>query len=421
MILKLIKLSCILLFVSTGVYGQKNKDIQLEYILNQFSEALIKGDANMINTLLSDDFVYLNQTGVFAKQEVESTYKSFPKVSKIKYGKIQPNQDYTIVNAMAYLANGSKKKFGLIVDKYYIIERVGLFEQFLGLPDPVLNIISKAKLICSIPIKKVNDIIIISFKINGSKDFLNFMFDSGAGITALDSAKATLLGIKAKPGAKGLMSASGNDATLKSFAEARIRFGALDLKIKDGVLSNLDNFTKAAGVPIDGIIGYDLLKDHLVELNLDQMVFNIYQGSRIKVKNCEVLPITIDRNGAMVSLTLKTLNQEFKGKFLYDSGSGSSISLNAYGEFKTKISKEISNVGKIGSLDFLNHYSELMTGTITTVEIGNLSFNEIDIEVDNDNLAQWSPMNGLIGIKFIEKFNTWFDYPQEQILIVPRK
>lgn len=55
------------------------------------------------------------------------------------------------------------------------------------------------------------------------------------------------------------------------------------------VFDNSINFTPILGVPVHGIIGYDLLKDFIVEINYRRQFIKLHNPQTYKYKNVETV------------------------------------------------------------------------------------------------------------------------------------
>lgn len=129
-----------------------------------------------------------------------------------------------------------------------------------------------------VPMVLVDDIIFVDLTINGSPEPLHFMFDTGAGITVLDSAIAAKLNITSTNQIP--IGTAGKVIQAPLSSPHRITLGTalvvnnITLAIID--LSHLDQYLKT---PVDGIIGSDLLQNFVVETNIDAREMRFYSSS----------------------------------------------------------------------------------------------------------------------------------------------
>lgn len=123
----------------------------------------------------------------------------------------------------------------------------------------------------SIPFEQFGDHIIIKVKIDNS-EALDFIFDSGAGITVLDQDIADKLELVKH---KVIL----NEGTVTG---SIIKHNTIEV---DGYLieknikvysTDLDHLEISLGRDFDGIVGFDIMKHHAVRIDYDNQLFEIY-------------------------------------------------------------------------------------------------------------------------------------------------
>ena len=116
-----------------------------------------------------------------------------------------------------------------------------------------------------IPFSLINDVMIMKGKINGKK--LKLCFDSGAEVTVLDNRLPEdvyqLVQINAR---KNLVGSSGSSVEVL-FGNLRGLDLGYSVNSASVIISDLNLMGRSYGQRIDGIIGYDLLKEGIVSIN----------------------------------------------------------------------------------------------------------------------------------------------------------
>ena len=250
------------------------------------------------------------------------------------------------------------------------------------------------ELIDKVPIQLVEKLIFIEVFVNDSKQPMNFMFDSGAGITVIDTKTSKELGLTTSQTSK--IATSGKTIEAKESTSNILKLSE-NLKVEDCSLfiMDLSHISEYLKFNIDGIIGFDLLDQNIVETNIDAMEMRFFKkdnyvghinqlnlidlesnnfGLPIEIrpkgtKKAIKLIVKID-TGAMNYLTLHNnlvsknnlINKNKKYKIRKGFGADSTMTSN----LKSKISlakfasKEWKNIPVVLEIDSLNQNSKRM-------------------------------------------------------------
>jgi len=182
----------------------------------------------------------------------------------------------------------------------------------------------------TIPFKLVNNLIIIPVEVNGIE--LSFLLDTGVSkpilfnLTDKDSIQIkniTPITIKGLGGNKPIdaLRSIGNTFELKGlYNPSQELYVVLDEEI---------NFSARIGFNIHGIIGYDLFKNFIVEVNYSKKRLKFYNPEKYKYrkcKKCEQIPLTLYRNKPYVVAAVSIENRaEVPAHLLVDSGSSDAV------------------------------------------------------------------------------------------------
>jgi hypothetical protein len=182
-----------------------------------------------------------------------------------------------------------------------------------------------------IPFKFINNLIFIPVKINGEE--LTFLLDTGVEqslLFSLDDKDEVKLFDVERLKLKGLGS---NDA-IDSYKSSKNK-----VEIKDFVDYNheiyivLDqefNFSSHVGIPVNGIIGYNFFKSHIVEINYDRKKIIVYDHNNKKLdrklqKEFSKDSITIEDKKPYCISKIKTSEQTILSKLLIDTGNSDAL------------------------------------------------------------------------------------------------
>lgn len=223
---------------------------------------------------------------------------------------------------------------------------------FLG----AIQVIAKPK---KIKVQVVNNLILIPVKLNGYD--LTFLLDTGVNKTILFNVDPSIFNYKTSPETSMLMGlGSQNQHESKRFFGNR-------LEIEDIVIDDLDvflinnsiiNFTPRLGHHVDGVIGYDFLKEYTVEINYTSKYIKCFEGYESKrLKLDKYVPFNLEFHNNKPYLDVKVMMDDFltSVKMLIDTGGSESVWLIERPELnilapKTNFFEDYLGLGLSGSI-----------------------------------------------------------------------
>ncbi len=176
----------------------------------------------------------------------------------------------------------------------------------------------------------INNLIIIPVEINGTE--LTFILDSGVSkpilfnLSESDSipinnvSEVTIRGLGGGEPMKAL-SSKGN-----AFKLGKAKNYSQDLYV---VLDREINFSTSLGIPVHGIMGYDLFRDFIVEVNYSSRKLKLHNPKYYKYRDrrkTQTIPLTIEKRKAYVEGTvLMRDTSNIPVKLLVDTGSSDAL------------------------------------------------------------------------------------------------
>jgi hypothetical protein len=275
----------------------------------------------------------------------------------------------------------------------------------------------------SIPFKFINNLIFIPIKVNGIE--LNFLLDSGVEETILfsmeDKKEVSFFNVE-KITLRGL----GSEASIEGLKSTKNRLECNGLKSENHllyiVLDQGFNLSSHIGIPVNGIIGYNFLKNNLVEINYGSKKISVYKDSdknrkRIKKKFQEV-PITIERSKPYIVSSVFLNSNEIPVKLLIDIGNSDAIWL---------FEKESKGI-KIPAKNFEDYLGKGFSGDVegkraqvAKFKISNFEFrNPIVAFPDSTsikNVRMVKDRAGSVGSEILKRFSIIFDYTNQQLFL----
>jgi PDZ domain/Aspartyl protease len=274
-----------------------------------------------------------------------------------------------------------------------------------------------------IPFKFINNLIFIPIKVNGIE--LNFMLDSGVEETILFSMedkkevsffnveKITLRGLGSEASIEGLKSTS-NTLEVKGLKSSN--------HLLYIVLDQSFNLSSHIGIPVNGIIGYNFLKNNLVEINYGSKKISVYKETdknrkRIN-KKFQLVPITIERSKPYIASSVVLNSNEIPVKLLIDIGNSDAIWL-----FENK-SKGI----KIPEKNFEDYLGKGFSGDVEGKRARVSKFKMYNFEFINPivafpdstsikNVRMVKDRAGSVGSEILRRYSIVFDYPNQKLFL----
>ena len=188
------------------------------------------------------------------------------------------------------------------------------------------------------------------------------------------------------------------------------------------VFDNAINFTPRLGIPVHGIIGFDLFRDFTVEINYSSRYLKIYKPELYVYKNCdkcEQLNLSFYNNKPYIDGAVKIGEQNIPVKLLIDTGSSDALWL---------FEEDSLGIMPIDHKYFEDFLGKGLSGSVygkrSKVKSFNLkSFYLKDVNVafpDSTSISyakRHEDRNGSISGEILKRFNMIVDYKNARITL----
>ncbi|MFH4964988.1 aspartyl protease family protein [Gaetbulibacter sp. M235] len=176
----------------------------------------------------------------------------------------------------------------------------------------------------------INNLIIIPVEVNGIK--LSFILDTGVSKTIIFNYLNISDSLKIKDPEPIYLRGLGDGESVEALKSKNNIF-----EIGDATNFNQDlfavfnekiNFAPRLGIPIHGIVGYDLFKDLVVEINYSNKYIRLTEPKKFnykKCKKCETLNLEFYNNKPYLNASVKIENRDIPIKLLIDSGGSDAL------------------------------------------------------------------------------------------------
>jgi hypothetical protein len=265
-----------------------------------------------------------------------------------------------------------------------------------------------------IPFELISNHIYVKIEVNDSL-YLNFLLDTGAQLSYIDSSKAFEYKIK-KVDRQKVRRVSFSDE-VSFFRLDSIKIGNLTIFDQDVVGLSLSPLSKFEGTTLDGILGYDFLQRFVVEIDYINQILTIYEPDKFNYAGeGEVLKLDL---GWYLPKIKAIVDGEHEGIFEIDTGSRNGLDLSFLfvkeHKFLEKYPKHLEaslGFGITGSIPGV-------VGRIGSFQLGSflIKFPVTGFYLEDKKSFSLLKIAGKIGGGILEKFKVIFDYPHYRMIL----
>jgi hypothetical protein len=249
-----------------------------------------------------------------------------------------------------------------------------------------------------------------------------FLLDTGASITVIDSAYAAQHGMKTEgqigvtgAGAAGGASFASLDSIVVRGADGN---GVVVAGQKVGVLALNAHLEPFFWKPVAGVLGYDFISRFVMTVDYDRQVLTLRDPKGFHYEgNGAALPMTMAGN---IPVVKAQLDGDLDGDFRLDVGSGSTVDLHSpfvrKQDLKSRVGKTIDVLG--------GGFGGTFTSSLCRMkrfQLGKYSWNEplaVLSQAETGGLAS-EDYAGNIGNHVLERFVCTFDYEHRMVYLEP--
>lgn len=274
-----------------------------------------------------------------------------------------------------------------------------------------------------IPFEMVTRHIFINVRVNNSAP-LSFILDTGDKFAIVDLARAKSLGLNLQNevhvGGAGPGVLTGSTVQGASVIVAGLEGNAQPVALA----IPLDRLQPRFGHDIDGIIGGDLIKQYVVEIDYPAHVLRFHDKDKFTYAGPgESIPMRLNSAGHPVIEADVTVagRPAIKGKFVIDIGSGGSLALHApfvaQEHLPSPDQKTIRPIGFGGTGGRVTG----RFGRIAELRIGKFQIADTPTLFSEDKAGALAgrELQGNIGAQILSKFKVFLDYGRDRIILEP--
>jgi hypothetical protein len=275
--------------------------------------------------------------------------------------------------------------------------------------------------LAQLPIELTDGYIRVKLRVNDS-EALDFIFDTGATRTIIDSVTAARIGLVAAERTRN----NGQGRFVERIIEGvTLSAGRLVLEELELLQRSSERMELSLGVNIDGVIGADLLRDYVIEIHYDDRLLAIFDsGTYVYTGTGNRWDIEANQYFSLVTAEIGLGDGEILvGRYLIDTGAGLPLALN------TPFVNDNNLLERIGArhLAYILRAQDVAMsshpGRVPHFKLGGYQFDSLPVLLSQTEAGPLSPsaIAGIIGNRIWRRFNTVYDYGRDRIYLEPNE
>jgi predicted aspartyl protease len=250
-----------------------------------------------------------------------------------------------------------------------------------------------------IPFEYRDGLIWLKVRAEGAQEPLNFLLDSGAGVSVIDLGAAQRLGLKLA----SRVAVRGVQSETTGHWPQRLNAAASGVPLPPDFLAlDLQKLSKACAHPVDGLVGADFFRERVVQVDFGAGKVRLLDAAPAKAD--EVLPIEIQKDVLRVPVAVNGGKPQW---MRLDTGCASALQwVSTARPAVTAATRRRLSVG-------LAEVPVVMAST--TVALGKLRFDEVPTGVHSKQI--FSGEAGLLGNGLLSRFIVTVDALNKRLLL----
>ncbi len=250
----------------------------------------------------------------------------------------------------------------------------------------------------------------------------DFLFDTGASVTVLDSSWVAEHGLKTEGRMQAAGAGAAGGASFASLASLKIAAGSGDgielENVKVAVLDVNSSFAPLFWRRMAGVIGYDVISRFVVTIDYDDSVLVLNDPANWRYEGSEK-PLPMVMNGTVPALT-GVLDGTDEGLFRLDVGSSSTVDLHAPFATAKRLKGRMGRTQAVDGVGFGGSFSSEI-GRLRSMSLGPYEWDDPIVSVSNATEGAFASEDfaGNIGNRILERFRVTFDYQRRHVYLEP--
>jgi hypothetical protein len=259
--------------------------------------------------------------------------------------------------------------------------------------------------------------IVLQVRVNNSAP-LKFMFDTGAGISLLSAKKAAELNLKQVDTVK----ATGVGGSLEGSLANGISLSVPGVTVQNQRLALLPlDVPFCEGKDIEGIIGYDFIKEFVVEINYETRRLSLFDPSSYQYQgHGPVFPLIMKGTPRVHAQIAVPGKPAIEGVFEIDTGSDGVLTINSPFVNRQKLVSALT--AQVANIDRgLGGESKRVDARLSFMQLGPFKINApiVGLSIDTVGAMAAEDNDGPIGNEIMRRFKVTIDYSRQRLMLEP--
>lgn len=272
------------------------------------------------------------------------------------------------------------------------------------------SLFAQVKPISSVPFSFENNGIYVHCKVNET-DSVKFLFDTGADGTSINKESLAKLNLKVDGASLNTGSNGSNEVETSSANE--IKMG--DISRKDVLLAIIPFDTD----DFDGVMGTDLMKGNIIEIDYNKQVLNFYDRDEkgIDYTGYTKLKLSVDHYPTLVKSSIIVGDKKYTGLFGLDTGADDALTLASPFAKKNDFVTKMSRIGTASFLGSNGSEYEMPIVLCPEVKFADKHLYQVPTALSSvtEGIDATDKFYGFYGNALLKKFNIILDYDAKRI------
>ncbi len=261
-------------------------------------------------------------------------------------------------------------------------------------------------------------VIFVQASIAGSAP-LDFVLDSGTVRTTLDESVATRLGLDLSM--KAQSSGANGMEQISVVKDQTLKFGGVEVAEPLVMVYPLDSLSKRLGRRVDGIIGVQLFRKHVVEIDYANHQLRIIAPEAFNYSGrAEAVPVTYDRDLPVVAGSVKPYGKDpIATHFQLDTGAAGTVVV-FWKEFVQQhdLQPGVRDLTSTEATGFGGDHPA-WNGRVEAIQVGGITLKEPVVRLADQRFGEPGVFGGNLGSGFYEQRRVTFDLPHDRVFFEP--
>ncbi len=250
----------------------------------------------------------------------------------------------------------------------------------------------------------------------------DFLFDTGASVTVLDSSWAAEHGVKTAGRMQAAGAGAAGGASFATLAALRVASEQGDgIEIPNVKVATLDvnpGFEPLMWRRMAGVIGYDVISRFVVTIDYDDSVLVLHDPASWKYEGREK-PLPMVMNGTVPALT-GTFEGTEEGLFRLDVGSSSTVDVHGPFAKRHELLGRMKRPIEIQGVGFGGTFSSQL-GRLGSMSLGPYEWDDPIVSISGATTGAFASEDfaGNIGNRILERFRVTLDYERRHVYLEP--